>query len=73
MTDLDFREEWMLPYAVVPVDVPTTSALLGEIKRMRETRQELLHLELSEFLKVAGKNPDLVGIPVFYAEWPRRA
>lgn len=31
----DFTENWLLPGAVVPVDIPTTGALMREIKRLR--------------------------------------
>ena len=28
------KEEWLMPGAVVPVDIETTAALVGEVKRM---------------------------------------
>ena len=37
-TSSALSENWLLPGSVVPVDVPTTAALLAEIKRLRALR-----------------------------------
>lgn len=31
---MEMKEEWLMPGAVVPVDVETTAALVAEIKRL---------------------------------------
>ena len=36
----DFDERWLLPGGIVPVDMPTTGALVREIQRLREDQRD---------------------------------
>jgi hypothetical protein len=48
---------------------------LGVIaRRLRKEieRPQPIKVVLKEFLRIAGKDPDVVGIPVYYAEWPNK-
>lgn len=37
----DFDERWLKPGAIVPVDIPTTGALVREIQRLRSQLEAL--------------------------------
>ena len=48
------KQEWLMPGAVVPVDMETTAALVAEIKRALNQRREWQGLTEDEINEVLG-------------------
>ena len=41
------NNEWLKPYAIIPVDIPTTGILIAEIKRLRSIKTNMHNWEVS--------------------------
>lgn len=53
------KEEWLMPGAVVPVDMETTAALVAEIKRLAQPEQREVEIEFKEWM-----HPQIGVVPV---------
>ena len=71
------KEEWLFPYAIVPVDVETTAALVAEIHRligvvggMALAQPEPVQVSPLDFVTMTLEKEHLVGRPIIWAQWP---
>ena len=69
-----FRDEWMNKQAYLACCelVKLVDAAIARAKTTEaEHKPPLLQVTIADFLDMVKKEPDMVGIPIYYAVWPK--
>ena len=46
---------------------------LSAAQRAEVDAPELMRVDVPKFVEIVEKHPTMIGIPIYYAEWPTRA
>ena len=55
-----------------PEEEPCVIAARAALARAEAAAPELIRVDVPSFVEIVEKHPTMIGIPLYYAEWPTR-